>query len=161
MISDKRDIFSKQRLDSLWRFASSVLTDREEAKDVVQDVMMRVCMSPLPVLNVDAYLVRAVRNACIDRLRAQERVRDSMPDEISEGNADNYDEKDIVRYAMSELNAKQRMAVHLKDIEGYESDEVARMMGINENHLRTLLSRARKAMRDIIEKELDNGIRVR
>lgn len=161
MSMDRRNIFSKQRTDSLWRLASSVLNDAEEAKDVVQDVMLKVWSSPLPIINVNAYLVRAVRNACIDRLRMRRELDDAVPDTVADSVIDRSDAREVVRFAMSRLSDKQRMMVHLKDIEGYSTEEVAKMTGVSESQVRTILSRARKAMRDIIEKESDYEVRVR
>lgn len=161
MFMDRKEIFSRQRLDGLWRLASSVLSDTEEAKDVVQDVMMKVCVSPAPIINVDSYLVRAVVNTCIDRIRKRDRVSELVSDVISESRIESFDDREIVRYAISRLPERQRIAVHLKDIEGYTTEEVAGMMEIEENHLRTILCRARKAMRDIIEKELYGEVQLR
>ena len=155
MFSDRKDIFSKQRIDSLWRLATAVLEDPDEAKDVVQDVLLKVWTSPLPIMNVDSYLTRAVRNACVDRFRVRREFSDAVPERESDDIADRSDAGELVRYAMSGLTGLQRMVVHLKDIEGYSTEEVAKMLGMKENHIRTILCRARKTMRGIIEKELD------
>ena len=49
-----------------------------------------------------------------------------------------------------------REVLHLKDIEGYATHEIARMLGVEENQVRTILSRARRGLRETIEK-MDYG----
>ena len=154
MLFDRRNLCSQERLDGLWRFACSILTDSEEAKDVVQDVMAKFWARPFPVVNPEAYLVRAGRNACIDRIRLRKELVSEMPDLPAESFAEVMDAREIVRYAMNRLSETQRMVVHLKDIEGYSSIEIANLMGMQDGQVRTLLSRARSKMRDIIENEL-------
>jgi RNA polymerase sigma factor (sigma-70 family) len=46
------------------------------------------------------------------------------------------------------------IAVRLRDIMGYEMDEIAKILGTSEGNVRTLLSRARQRLR---EKLLANG----
>ena len=59
---------------------------------------------------------------------------------------------------MARLPEKQRITVHLKDIEGYSTKEVAEILETDESNVRTILSRSRKALREIIEKEFGYGI---
>ena len=55
---------------------------------------------------------------------------------------------------MKLLPEKQKTVLHLKDIEGFPTDEIAGMLCTGENQVRVTLSRARKAMREIILKGL-------
>ena len=59
---------------------------------------------------------------------------------------------------MTRLPEKQRTTLHLKDIEGYSTKEVAEILETDEANVRTILSRSRKALREIIEKEFGYGI---
>ena len=59
---------------------------------------------------------------------------------------------------MSMLPEKQRLAVHLKDIEGYSTKEMADILETDETNVRTILSRGRRALKEIIEKEFGYGI---
>lgn len=64
--------------------------------------------------------------------------------------------REIVAKAMARLSPKLREVLHLKDIEGYATHEIARMLGVEENQVRTILSRARRGLRETIEK-MDYG----
>lgn len=155
MLFDKREYYTEERLDSLWRFARSILSDSEEARDVVQDVVAKSLTRPFPIINPEAYMLRSVRNACIDRLRLRKDFVSDLPEEPVENCIEEMSAREIVSYAMNRLPANQRMIVHLKDIEGYSSVEIAGMLGMSDGQVRVLLSRARKAMKVIIENDLN------
>jgi len=150
----KENIVSDEFVDRMWRFALSILGDREEARDVVQDVLLRFCRRTLVFTNVEAYLIRAVRNACIDVLRARKFWDEGEAESaIGEDAHVSWEAGELVRFAMSELGLKQRMVVQLKDIEGYSTEDVAGILGVKENQVRVILSRARMKMKETIEKE--------
>lgn len=48
---------------------------------------------------------------------------------------------------MQQLPQKQRMVMHLKDVEGYETKEIAALLQMDEGAVRTNLMRARQSMR--------------
>ena len=52
-----------------------------EAEDVVQDIFLRIADSDIPPIN-DSYLLTAVRNACLNRIRQMqlhEQVKNLLP----------------------------------------------------------------------------------
>jgi len=149
-------VVNEELINRMWRFALSVLGDGEEAKDVVQNVLLRSFNRVLIFNNEEAYLMRAVRNACIDSIRSRKYwAEEETGLVLEEYSHESRDTGELVRFAISRLGLKQRMAVQLKDIEGYSTEDVARILGVKENQVRTILSRARMKMKAIIEKELD------
>jgi RNA polymerase sigma factor (sigma-70 family) len=58
---------------------------------------------------------------------------------------------------MSALPEQQKMIMLLRDIEGYEYEEIAQVLEINLNTIRVNLSRARKKSEKCILKSLNNG----
>ena len=64
----------------------------------------------------------------------------------------------MVHKALAQLPEKQRLAIHLKDIEGYSGKEIAGILETDESNVRTILSRGRRALREIIEKEINYGV---
>ena len=166
-------IFSEPVRDRMYRYARTLLGDRDEAMDAVQDVagkLWRMGASLEKVRNPEAFAMRSVRNSCIDRLRSRRRVsRDGFPEIAQTAEAEKWTDVQLVRTAIGRLPEKQRTVIHLKDIEGFGTDEIAGILGIRENQTRMILSRARKALREIIMKEnarwtscggkiMDNGI---
>lgn len=53
----------------------------------------------------------------------------------------------IIRKIISELPEKQREVILMRDIDGFEFDEIVAMTDIKIEHIRVLLSRARKQVR--------------
>ena len=156
-----RNIFGQKRLDFMFRLACSILGRSDEAQDMMQDVAERILRrqeSLEDVRNIDSFLAKAVRNACIDRIRRRKETTPKIPDIPDEKNPDRWNDRQMVHKALSKLPERQRLAVHLKDIEGYSNKELADILETDETNERTILSRGRKALREIIEKEIGYGI---
>ena len=156
-----KDIFGKRRLDFMFRLACSILGRSDEAQDMMQDVAERILRRQEDledVRNMDSFLARAVRNACIDRIRRRRETTPKIPDVPDDRSTDRWSDRQLVHKALARLPERQRLAVHLKDIEGYSNKELADILETDETNVRTLLSRGRRALRDIIEKEIGYGI---
>ena len=156
-----RNIFGQKRLDFMFRLACSILGQSDEAQDMMQDVAERVLRKKeglQEVENIDAFLTRSVRNACIDRLRRRKDTTPKIPEVPDEKSPEGWSDRQLVHKALARLPEKQRLAVHLKDIEGYSGKEIARILETDEANVRTILSRGRRALREIIEKEIGYGI---
>ena len=156
-----RNIFGQKRLDFMFRLACSILGRSDEAKDMMQDVAERILRREDDldkVGNIDAFITRSVRNACIDRIRRRRETTPKIPDMPDEKSPDRWSDRQMVHRALARLPERQRLAVHLKDIEGYSNEELADILETDEANVRTLLSRGRRALREIIEKEIGYGI---
>ncbi len=150
--------------DKMFRFAQSILLSRDEAEDVTHDLLERLwCRQErlAECRNLDAFVMTAVRNACCDRLRSREAAarhgeewrRTVAP--VGESAAEGWELREMVRRAIARLPERQREAVHLKDIEGYETHEVAELLAADDAQVRVLLSRARRRLREIIEEMME------
>ena len=157
----RENIFGQKRLDFMFRLACSILGRQDEAQDMMQDVAERILRRQEDledVRNMDSFLARAVRNACIDRIRRRRETTPKIPDVPDDRSPDRWSDRQLVHKALARLPERQRLAVHLKDIEGYSNKELADILETDETNVRTLLSRGRRALRDIIEKEIGYGI---
>ena len=154
-----KEIFVQKRLDFMFRLACSILGRSDEAEDMMQDVAERILRKQVrDIGNIDAFLTKSVKNACIDRIRRRRDTTPKIPDVLDERNPDMWNEQQLIHKAMARLPEKQRITLHLKDIEGYSTKEVAEILETDESNVRTILSRSRKALREIIEKEFGYGI---
>lgn len=149
-------IFSSPVHDRLYRYARTLLSDSEEAMDTVHDVLERLWRRHTGengIENPEAFALRSVRNSCIDRLRTRKETTDAIPDTGQGPWAEHWSDIQLVRMAIGRLPEKQRTVIHLKDIEGFTTAEIAGIMGTGENQVRAILSRARKALKEIIIEE--------
>ena len=158
-------IFSEPARDRMYRYARTLLGDRDEALDTVQDVigrLWRMGKALEEVRDPEAFAIRSVRNSCIDRLRCRRSLsREVFPEIVQRAEAEKWTDVQLVRMAIGRLPEKQRTVIHLKDIEGFGTDEIACILGIRENQTRMILSRARKALKEIIVRENDRCTSVR
>ena len=148
----------KQFIEQLFRrnysemihLASVLLGDGEEAEDVVQDVFLRVADSDIlrpeglsvariPPKN-DYYLLTAVRNACLNRIRQMhlhDKVKRLMPIE-DDSNLQPIDKRmerldDIATYVDEQIEEPHRSIFHLRFDEDLTVSEIARRLGLNPN----------------------------
>ena len=121
-----------------------------EAEDVVQDIFLRIADSDIlrpeglsvariPPKN-DSYLLIAVRNACLNRIRQMqlhERVKNLLPieDETDLQAIDRQLEQleDISAFVDEQLEEPHRSIFHLRFDEDLTIAEIARRLGLNPN----------------------------
>ena len=71
------------------------------------------------------------------------------PDQVYES-AENAE---VIHTLIGLLPEPQRSLVHLRHLEGKEYEEISEIMNMNVNAIRVNISRARKQMREILEKQ--------
>src|SRR4051812_6092775 len=62
--------------------------------------------------------------------------------------------RDAILAAIEELPESQRAVITMRDVEGFDTDEVSEALGITDGNQRVLLHRARSKVRAAIEKQL-------
>lgn len=145
--------------ERLVRFAACMLKEQEDARDLVQDVLLKLWEMGNQlekIVNPEAFAMRMVRNRCLDRIKRGRLVpinRDAEAVLESWKSAEEYfpevmDTDALVRKLMARLPGQQRTVIHLRDVEQLEFDEIAQITGMNVNALRVCLSRARKQVRE-------------
>ena len=138
--------------------ASVLLGDDEEAEDVVQDIFLRVADSDIPPKN-DNYLLTAVRNACLNRIRQMQlhdKVKGLMPIE-DEADLQPIDKRlerleDIAAYVDEQLEEPHRSIFHLRFDEDLTVSEIARRLGLNPNTAYKYLMQSIQQIRHHFEK---------
>jgi RNA polymerase sigma-70 factor (ECF subfamily) len=71
---------------------------------------------------------------------------------------DKAEKEEVVRMAIEALNEPQRMAVLLNKYEGMSYADIALAMDKSTQAVKSLLSRARENLRQMLEPYLENGI---
>jgi RNA polymerase sigma-70 factor, ECF subfamily len=140
-------------MERLTRVARHLCGRHGEPEDLVQDTFERVLRKPRTVTGSEAaYLVQAVRNTHLSRLRsAASRVRTTALPEDFEPVDVAAEERPIsarraheVLDAVAALPKAFREAVVLVDVHGYRSGDAARRLGLAEGTLHSRLSRGRE-----------------
>jgi RNA polymerase sigma factor (sigma-70 family) len=153
----------------LYALAFRYLNNREEAEDMVQEVMIKLWVGRHELKNYAspaAWCTTVTRNSCIDLLRRKRHLRLEeiseaiMMTETGAGLSNSPDTLEAVRMIGTIVNRMKepyRSAVILRDMEGYSYEETAEIMQTNINALRTVLSRARKSIREEMERIYSYG----
>ena len=154
MTGDRATMFEERR-SLLLGIAYRMLGTMTDAEDAVQDVWgswSRV--APEAIENVDAYLVRAVTNASLNRLRSARALRESyvgpwLPEPVltepsPEERAELADSVSMALLVVLEtLSPLERAVFVLHDVFGFPHEEMARMLDRSPGAVRQLASRAR------------------
>ncbi len=155
--------------NKLLRFAQQILQNDEEAKDVLQDIFLKLWQKRDEldkVENLEAFAMRMMRNRCLDQIRSRrtisiETVRKIVIPAEETKETDHMEITDsigLVKRIIGELPDMQREIIHLRDIQQLEYSEIAEATQMNVNAIRVNLSRARKKVRDEILKIQNYGI---
>ncbi|MGI3184881.1 RNA polymerase sigma factor [Nioella aestuarii] len=145
-------------LPDLLRLARYLLRDRAAAEDVVQDIVLRLwtrMIDPVepPIDDLRAYAFSALRNRLRDR-------RSSLPDaEIDENLPDPVGSSTLparlacvdALAALDKLPADQADLIRMRAIEGLSYAQIAARTGLAEGTVTSRLSRARMALRTILD----------
>ena len=138
---EKRNIeqLFRQNYSEMNHLARVLLGDDEEAEDVVQDIFLRVARNDIPPKN-DNYLLVAVRNACLNRIRQKqlhEKVRNLLPID-ADADFQPIDKElerleDIAAFVNEQMEEPHRSIIHLRFDEDLTIADIARRLGLNPN----------------------------
>lgn len=149
-----------------WRFSTSVCGHADDAEDAMQEALIKTYRYVGRIREPEAFrpwLYRTVRNACLmgRRKKAGEPARLQSLDEVLPGPddrprpdaphpgknpeqlADNAGLRRRLRKALRTLPGPYRAIVFLREMEGLSTREVAKVLGISEDNVKTRLHRAR------------------
>ena len=149
-----------------WRFSTTVCGHGGDAEDAMQEALIKTYRYVGRIREPAAFrpwLYRTVRNACLmgRRKKVGEPMRLQSLDEILPGDdgltranapdpgknpeqlADNAGLRRRLRTALGKLPAPYRAVVFLREMEGLSTREVAHVLGISEDNVKTRLHRAR------------------
>lgn len=155
--------------DKLFRIAFCITRSREEAEDVVQDVMLKVWDRPEGWKEVDsteAYCCRMARNLSLGRLALKGNHTEELNgQQVSVGGADLPNERvekeeslGMLRKLIARLPEAQRTVVQLRDVEGMSYQEIARVLEVSEEWVKVNLFRARKEIKGLFLKIENYGL---
>ena len=153
----------------VFTLAFRLLCDEEEAKDVVQETMIRVWV------NFASYDSRqSLRNwiytiairLCFDRLKSKAPIEPLPEDEDyfsqyvsdsdTERELENHELLSVIRTLVSRLSPRQRIVFTLVHLENLDTEEVAQITGLDAARIKSNLYVARKTIREQL-KQLGYG----
>jgi RNA polymerase sigma-70 factor, ECF subfamily len=171
--------------ERLVRILEHLVGNRDQAEDLAQEVFLRVYRARRQYVvgaRFATWLFTIANNVASNALRNRSRrrevtlaTRDSGPmgirplDRLIQASSgamparqlDNAEMREIVRLALESLSERQRIAVLLNKFEGMCYADIAETMGLSPQAVKSLLSRARENLREVLEPYLEQGTRPR
>lgn len=132
--------------------------DNEDAEDAVQETYIKLWNHRLQLSthpNPQGFAMQILKNICIDKIRKEKNnvsidnislVNDSKTpyQQVEAENSAN-----IIKQIIETLPNLQRQIISMRDIDEYELEEIAEIIGSEVTAVRVNLSRARKKVRDL------------
>ncbi|MFY7742135.1 MAG: RNA polymerase sigma factor [Flavobacterium sp.] len=154
--------------DKLFRLAKRLLVSHEEAQDATQEVLVKLWDKKNGLekySSIEAFAMTMTKNYCLDQLKSKRSsnlkivhsnyiAKEATLDQATEDN----DSWTWVEKMINELPEQQKLIIQMRDIEQYEFDEIAKILDMNETAVRVNLSRARKMIREKMNKTHAYGI---
>jgi RNA polymerase sigma-70 factor (ECF subfamily) len=142
----------KNYSDILFPYAYNILGSSEDAKDTIQDILMKyLLIDKKHIENEIGYLIKSVINQSINVKKKKDKTTTNniwLPEPISTENADdNINNEEILSYSMltllEKLTAKERAVFILKEAFDYSHKEIAETIDFTIENSRKILSRAK------------------
>lgn len=134
----------------LYRFALYTLKNKTDAEDVVSETVVDAFASIGRLRRAESFkgwIFRILYNKCKDKLREYTRKDEELPEDYREVPVDEKVEDGVVmRTLFFELEEEERMIVSMHLFAGYTSKEIGKLLGLNENTVRSKESRALKKL---------------
>ena len=151
-------------------FAKRFMSDIDEAKDVVQEIYIKLwnMRDDLDQYNsVEALAMRMTRNLCLDKIKLKKTVplNNTLIKEEADNNGWMKEKEEEITIAVKRakkiietLDEPQRTIMQLRDMQSYDYEEIAQILNMNVNTIRVSLSRARKKVKEeLINKFYNHG----
>jgi RNA polymerase sigma factor (sigma-70 family) len=149
------EAFYAGHLPRVLRACTLVLLDRGEAEDVAAESFARLWSHWGQIHGEDhagGYVFKTAMRLCSKRRRrAGREVVGAVPDRAVA--AADAGPSGSMTEALNRLPLRQRQAVVLRDWAGFDTAEVARILGTKESTVRVHLTRGRAALRDVLTVE--------
>ena len=139
-----------------WTLARYLLKDSSEAEDACQEAFVKLWkhQDSIDETKVRAWLMKVVRNGCLDRLRRRhptEELKDWRDKDEAPGPMQGAHHQEVGRWLKQSIAALQepyRSLVVLRDIHQHSYEEVANTLELSLSQVKVYLHRARKQLRE-------------
>jgi len=157
-INKRAESFMTRHGNQILRLAYSYVHNMADAEDILQETLIKV-LEANPVFENEAhekaYLLRTAANIAKNHIAASKRHEaDELKEEFI---AEEKEDFSFVWDAVKSLPDTQREVIHLFYQEGYQTSEIADIIGRKDSTVRSDLKRARERLKTILKEEYDFG----
>jgi RNA polymerase sigma-70 factor (ECF subfamily) len=156
---DKFEVTAKEIRPRLVQAAKQSIGNDDEVEDLVQETLLRLWLVRSQWKNyqsIEAVAVRIIKNCIIDNFRKKKLSYESLENQSIENEQptphqilESGERWEMLQEIILQLPNLQRLIITMKDIEGYETEEIAKITDTNIEAVRMNLSRARKKVKEM------------
>ncbi len=150
----------------MYRYAYSILKDKETAHDVVQECLIKIWKNRMKlseIKNIDSWTMRITRNQCYDWVKVNryslQTDKDVNRDDIAQQEPVGADEGIVMndqlhwlQQVISSLPQKQKEIYHLREVEEMTYQDIAEILSLSLSDVKVTLLRTREKIRTTIDK---------
>ena len=155
-----------------YNFAFRMLRDKEEAEDATQEAFLRV-FDKIDTFSGNSsfstWFFTVLNNVCLDILRKRARrvstisinqtkdAEDEFELQIEDSSPGPYEElqkktaMELLEESLGLLSQEHKEVIILRDINGFEYEDIAKILGVSLGTVKSRISRARLSLRKILE----------
>lgn len=159
--------------NGIYRTCLRMMGENQAALDACQETFIKLYRYVGTFKGDSAFstwVYRVTSNVCLDELRKRSRKSAASLDEMEEnghfesmGAVRDIPEEDLLRSeqrrvllsALNHLNPEHKIAIVLRDIQGFSYDEIAEMLDISLGTLKSRISRARAQLREQLSPHME------
>jgi RNA polymerase sigma-70 factor (ECF subfamily) len=154
--------------DKLYRYAFFLLKNEEDAKDTVQDVLLKIWdeRNKRSYDKPEAWAITLTRNRAMDKIRKRQKqynevddltsLRDQNPGPAQQLSTSQMHQQ--LLHQVTKLSEKQQRIFHLRELEGKSYQEISEELELDISQVKVYLHRARKFLKEKLFKIESYGL---
>jgi RNA polymerase sigma-70 factor, ECF subfamily len=161
--NDRRKVFNELYMQyerRVYAYCLYVIGDRDQAKDVFQEIFVKAFKSLHTVLDMEKashWLFRITRNECINAMKYNQRsdkrtvrIEGDTPAYVTESPV-HSDEIQHLHWAINQLSNDHREALLLAEFEGFSMKEISDITGASIANVKVRIHRAKQRLHKLLE----------
>lgn len=150
--NDRTEYLVETYADAILRLSYAYLKNTADAQDICQTVFVKLLTAHRDFESPEhekAWILRTAANACKDLLRSPWRKRTCCLEDCAEQPAADPGDGSVLA-AVNSLPPRYRAVVYLYYYEGYQADEIGRILGAPTATVHTRLVRGRARLKNLL-----------
>lgn len=141
----------EEYVDMIYRISLIFLKDIPDTEDAVQDIFIKLLKNKKSFHSKEhekAWIIVVTQNHCKNLLLSPWRLKRNILDKVKEAShIEDSTERDFIWQEISNLPNKYKIVIYLYYYEGYDTNEIAKILSINSSTIRSRLSKARELLK--------------
>ncbi|WP_339904892.1 RNA polymerase sigma factor [uncultured Cyclobacterium sp.] len=153
--------------ERLYPMVARMLGSHANAEDAIQEIMIKLWERRKQIKNhpnLPGFIFLTAKNYCLDKIKKKTPTEDiyeakhyEFPADQEQNSLEWKELKQLIEEIINRLPAQQREIIMMRDLDGLTFDEMAVLTTLRIDHIRVLLSRARKQVTKELQKSYSYG----